>query len=915
MLSAPRRLRCEYLSNPLGLDTDRPRLCWWPTADRRAELQSAYQIVAARDSNLLAEGTDLLWDSGQVFSAQTVNVPYAGPRLVAGQSVYWKVRTFDSDGIASPWSNPALFELGLVEGPIEPLADQSADLPNWQAQWISTPLQGSRNQGTTVPALRREFALSSRPKRARLYISALGLYRAELNGQRIGDQELAPGWTDYQARLNYQVFDVTDVLQVGANAIGVLLADGWYCGAMGMAERQAYGERAALIAQLQVDYGDGSQALVLSDDSWHWQRSAIVSSDFFVGESIDARQRLGAFSQAGYCADSWQPVVPAAVTPPPLHPSSMPPVGVVRELNPLGEPIRRLSGRGGRRWIYDFGQNLCGRVSMVVKAPRGTLLRVRHAQRLDELGELDTTNLGRAVAEDCYTCAGEPDGELFEPVFALHGFAHVEVSGDFPRDAIVSIKAQVIGARLESTGEFKCDHMLINRLQDNIAWSQRSNFQSIPADSPERDERLAWTNGNQAFARTAAFNMDTAAFTKKWLLDMTDAQRADGSLPPVVPLPPGVNLLDVDGGAGWSDALLICAWVQYRCFNDQRLLEQHYDSFVRFVAGLERRYPDGIRDDRRAHSAVFLGDWMAPDGSSYGDARQGSTASDLLGTAYFYYSARLLSRIAGVQGNLSDLERFDSLASHVRHAFRKRFVTPDGYLSQPTQTGLVLALHFGLLEPTERKTAIDQLVADIKGRNTHLATGVLGTPFLLHVLTAGGQLALAYDLLLQTSAPGWLYPVTQGATTIWESWHGPQSSPSANASSPSLNHCGLGSVGEWLYQTVAGLDLNPDLAPEKNAYRHAHIEPQPPIGRDFPAGAPLRYAEAQLDTVHGRFATRWEIVDEQFHLAVFIPVNCTATLVLPNGQIEALQAGSHEFELELEHDVHIPMLELNKRVS
>ena len=908
MLSAPRRLRCEYLIDPLGLHVQEPRLSWWPTDDRRAELQSAYQIIAAAEPAQLSDPANLLWDTGQVASSQTVNVPYLGPALAAGQSVWWKVRSFDSDGIASPWSEPALFEMGLTDNP--------ADTPGsgWRAKWISAPLQGSKNQGAAVPALRREFSLTSQPTRARLYISALGLYRAELNGRRVGQQELTPGWTDYRSQLNYQVYDVTEDLQAGENAVGVLLGDGWYCGSVGLTDRQAYGDRPALIAQLQVQLEDGTSHLLTTDENWRWYRSHIVASDFFAGESVDARQRLGTFSQPGFDAKHWLPVESAAVPPLTLSATIMPGVAVVRELNPLGEPVRRQNARGGRRWIYDFGQNLCGRVSMKVRAPAGTLIRVRHAQRLNHRGDLDTSNLGRAAAEDCYTCAGDADGELFEPVFALHGFSHIEVSGNFPRDAIVSVKAQVIGAGLEPTGEFKCDHMLINRLQDNIIWSQRSSAQSVPTNSPEGDERLASTCTNQAIARTAAFNMDTAASTRKWLLDVADAQREDGSLPPVVPLPPGAEIIDVDGGAGWSDALLICAWVQYRCFNDQRLLAQHYDRFVRFVGLLEKRYPDGLRDDRLTSPPGYFGDWMAPAESAHADVH---SAADLVGTAYYYYSARLLSRIAGVLGKLSDLERYDSLAGQVRHAFRKRFVTPDGYLSRPNQTALVLALHFGLLEPTERKTAIDQLVADIKGRNTHLATGVLGTPFLLHVLTAGGQLALAYDLLLQTSAPGWLYPVTQGATATWAGWDDQPTGGITQNPTPdlSLNHSGLGSVGEWLYQTVAGLDLNPDLAPEKNAYRHAHIEPQPPIGRDFPAGAPLRYAQAQLDTIHGRFGTRWEIIDEEFHLAVFVPVNCTATLVLPNGQIESLQAGSHEFEVALESDVHIPVLELNKRVS
>ena len=937
MLAAPERLRCEYLSDPLGIDIERPRLSWWPNDSRSAEVQSAYQVLAAAAPEVLldagaatgsadAADGDLLWDSGRVDSADTVNIPYGGAPLTSRQRVYWRVRSFDSDGEASPYSELNWFETGL-------LAEDE-----WQAEWIGTPLQGSKDMPATVPALRRKFLLpertlnttgkKSRKKAAdkvadpivsaRLYITALGLYRAWLNGRRVGSDELTPGWTDYTKRLNYQVYDVTEDLRTGENALGVLLGDGWYCGGVGLVGRQCYGDRPALFAQLEVHYKSGHCERVVTDKEWQWHASDILGSDLLGGESVDGRQRLGDWSAPDYPSSQWLPTEVMRVTAPTLAASNAPAMQVVRELNPVAEPIRRRSGFDRERWIYDFGQNFTGRVSVRVKAPAGTLLRIRYGERLDAKGELYTDNLRDARAIDYYTCAGNPSGELFEPVFTLHGFEYVEISGRFPRDAIVAVKAQVISARIEATGEFSCDHMLINRLQDNIAWSQRSSFHSQPLDAPQRDERLAWTGPAQVFARTAAFNMDTAAFFNKWFVDIADAQKTDGTLPPVVPLPPGLDALDLDGGAGWSDAYLVCAWTQYRCFNDKRLLAQHFGGMKRLVVRMQKQSNNLIRDDARHADSGGYGDWLAADAGGHGylDPRHGATPSDLLGTAYFCYSARLLARIAGVLGNLSDLERFEALANDVRTAFRKRFVTPDGELVSSTQTALVLSLHFGLLERTERKLALDRLVADIKARNTHLATGVLGTPSLLPVLTSGGQLALAYELLLQTSAPGWLYPVTQGATSIWERWDSWTSDqgfqdPAMN----SFNQTALGSVGEWLYQTVAGLDLNPDLAPEQNAYRHAHIEPQPPVGKDFPAGAPLRYAEARLDTVHGRFSSRWEIVDERFLLVVAVPVNCSATVVLPNGKSEDVSAGTHEFEVRLEHDVHIPVLELARQVS
>ena len=927
MLAAPERLRCEYLADPMGIDTNRPRLSWWPNDSRDAEVQTGYQIIAAADAHALLEATlqsasaiqqnellerqpVLLWDSGRVDSAETVNISYAGLPLESQQQVCWRVRTFDSDGLASPWSEIGWFETGILH----------AD--DWQAQWIGTPLQGSKDTPATVPALRREFDLGLQSIEsivsARLYITALGLYRAHLNGRRIGVDELTPGWTDYEQRLNYQVYDVTSELCDGINSLGVLLGDGWYCGGVGLAGRQCYGDRPALYAQMEIRFEDGRCETIVTDEHWQWHSSEILGSDLLGGESVDGRQRLGNWSSPNYPATHWHDVEIQRLSPPALTPSPAPMMRVVRELNPVAEPVRRRSGFDRERWIYDFGQNFTGRISLRVKAPAGTLLRIRYAERLDATGELYTANLRDAAAIDHYTCVGNPSGEHFEPVFTLHGFEFVEISGRFPRDAVVSIKGQVISAPLETTGEFSCDHLLINRLQDNIAWSQRSSFHSQPLDAPQRDERLAWTGPAQVFCRTAAFNMDTAGFFNKWLLDIEDAQKTDGAIPPVIPLPPGLDALDLDGGAGWSDAYLVCAWTQYRCFNDKRLLARHYDGMRRLVLLMQKNANHHIRDDSRHPDSGGYGDWLAPDAGSnvYEDPRLGATPSDLLGTAYFCYSARLLARIAGVLGNLPDLERFESLANDVRAAFRRRFVTPDGELVQPTQTALVLSLHFGLLERAERKQALDRLVADIKSRNTHLATGVLGTPFLLPVLTAGGELALAYELLLQTSAPGWLYPVTQGATSIWERWDSWTSDrgfqdPAMN----SFNQAAFGSVGEWLYQTVAGLDLNPDLNPERNAYSHAHIEPQPPVGKGFPAGAPLRYAEARLDTVHGRFSSRWEIVDNRFLLVVGVPVNCSATVVLPNGMSQEVSAGSHEFEVHLERDVHIPVLDLARQVS
>ena len=516
MLAPPQRLRCEYLDNPLGIDVTRPRLSWWPSDDRPAEIQTAYRILAAANPASLhatAPEAELLWDSGRVDSARTTNIEYAGPLLASAERVYWRVCSYDSDGEASEFSEVAWFEAGLL------------DAADWLGDWICSSVQGGKDRGGPVPVLRKEFELPTAAEpggdaeeadfpdpgsvgaiaRARLYITSLGVYRAYLNGQRVGSDELAPGWTDYRQQLNYQVHDVAALLQPGTNALGVLLGDGWYCGSVGLTGRQCYGDRPALLAQLHVTLTTGETLCVATDTSWQWHTSEILASDLLDGESVDGRQRLGNWSQAGYPAHRWPSAESLRHETPALRAAMAPQMSVVRELNPLGEPQRRGVGLDRERWIYDFGQNLTGRVSLRVKAPAGTLLRLRYGERLDASGGIYTANLRDARATDHYTCAGDPSGEQFESVFTLHGFQYLEISGRFPRDAIVSVKAQVIATPLANTGEFACDHMLINRLQDNISWSQRAALQSVPIDAPQRDERLGWTGVAQVFAPDRRF--------------------------------------------------------------------------------------------------------------------------------------------------------------------------------------------------------------------------------------------------------------------------------------------------------------------------------------------------------------------------------------------------------------------------
>ena len=889
MPGAPKRLRCEYLESPIGIDELRPRLSWWLDDERPAEIQTAYHILAARRPELLADDRGDLWDSGRVESSSTCHIAYAGRALSSRQRVWWKVRAFDSDGIGGPWSRATFFEMGLLE------------FDDWRARWIGAPLMGGKRTPAQVPALRRAFELPQPVESARLYVSALGVYDVEINGVRAIDVELAPGWTDFRKRVRYQTYDVTRLLRQGENALGVLLGDGWYCGTLGLSDRQQYGDRPLLLAQLEVTLADGTPLRVVSDDLWKWQRSAILYSDVMLGESVDARQRLGAWSAPAYDTAGWSPVdVSPLRRDIELDANASPPIRVVERLQPTADPTRRDGEFGGRRLIYDFGQNMVGRVRLKIRAPRGTLIQIRHAERLDERGEPYTANLRSAAAIDLYTCCGDPGGEVFEPRFTFHGFQFIEVSGHFAESAIEDVTGIVLAAVLPEIGEFQCDHPLLNQLQSNIQWSQRGNFIEVPTDCPQRDERLGWTGDAQVFARTAAFNMDVAAFFAKWLVDLTDAQSADGAVPPVAPVPPALRTFGGDGGPAWSDAIVICPWTVYRCCGDRRILERHYDAMKAFVDNMEARFPALIRGAAAGEQWQGFGDWLATDGARTGDVRFGNTPKDLIGTAFFCYSAKLLARIAGVLGNVSDLEYYEGLAQRVRAAFRRRFVTGEGRLVSETQTAYVLALYFGLLDRDETDQAIATLVRDIEARNWHLSTGFVGTPYLLPVLTNYGRLDVAYRLLLQTTSPSWLYPITQGATTIWERWDGwTDAGGFQDPAMNSFNHYAYGAVGEWLYGTLAGLELDPDLSPARNAYRRVRIQPRPPRVEDFPDGAPIRHVAAALDSVHGRYEVVWEIKDARFVLNVRIPPNCSAKVIMPNGDVHEVVAGRHEFKIPM----------------
>jgi alpha-L-rhamnosidase len=733
---------------------------------------------------------------------------------------------------------------------------------DWSAQWIGAPFVGGPRTTSPAPHLRKEFALAKPVVTARLYATALGLYESYLNGARVGDDVLTPGWTDYTKHVQYQVYDVTAMLQPGANALGAILGDGWAVGHVAWSGRQRYVDRPRLLAQLILTYLDGSIETIATDDTWKVGVGPILESDMPMGESYDARRELPGWGAPGYDDTHWWPAEVFADTGAARVATNGPRVLRHEELQPV--EVREIPDFVNPRWVFDLGQNMVGWVQLRVSGLAGATVTLRYAEALNPDGTLYTASLRNARNTDHYTLRGDGE-EAWEPRFTFHGFRYVELSGFPGRPTLGTITGIVIHSDTPMTGTFACSDPLTNQLQHNIIWSQKGNFVDIPTDCPQRDERLGWTGDAQVFIRTAAFNMDVAGFFTKWTRDLEDAQSAEGAYPAVAPNPSVWPRND--GGPAWADAGVICPWTIYLCYGDTRLLEARYESMRRFIRFLDETNHDGLRCYAEYTGWRGFGDWLALDGS---DGREGATSKELIGTAFFAYSARLLAQIAQVLGKHEDAARYHVLTDEVRDAFRKRFVAPDGKIVGGTQTSYVLALHFDLLPAELRSVAAAELARDIERRGNHLSTGFVGTPYINWALSEAGFLDTAYALLKQTSWPSWLYSVTQGATTIWERWDGWThdrgfQDPGMN----SFNHYAYGAIGAWLYAVIGGIDLDP----ERPGYKHIVMRPRP--------GGDLTNALVELRSVYGLIRSAWTLENGTFDWRIMIPANTTATVYVP----------------------------------
>jgi alpha-L-rhamnosidase len=842
-------LRTEYYKDPVGIDRADPRFSWIIESDRQNTHQSAWQVQVASGIQELEAG-DLIWDTERVSSNVSSHNKYSGPALQSRQRYYWRVRVWDNHGNTSDWSEPAYWETGLME---------SGD---WLAEWIAPGYKEDTEAPQPAPMLRTEFDTRGDIASARAYVTAHGLYEMHINGRRVGQELFTPGWTSYNNRLQYQTYDITRLLKTGKNAIGVYLGDGWFRGYIGWGDqRNYYGETLALLAQIEITYEDGTSRVIGTDGDWKAATGPILQSDIYNGEYYDARLEKEGWTLPGFDDSGWESVTVEDHGKDKLIGREAPPVVKIQELKPVD-----LFTTPEGDMVVDMGQNMIGWIKLRVRGPAGTQVKLRHAEVLDRDGNFYTENLRSADQENTYILKGEGI-EVWEPRFTFQGFRYVAIEG-YPGDLMLdNITGVVIHSEMEPTGHFQSSHSLVNQLQHNIIWGQKGNFLDVPTDCPQRDERMGWTGDIQVFAHTANINMNTAGFLTKWLGDLEADQNAEGSVPHVVPNVLGENAY---GSAGWADASLIVPWSLYRYFGDTDILEKQYESMRSWVEYMRRRA--AVNEKSYLWDVDFsFGDWLSYSTESNAHYPGAYTDYHMIATMYFARSADILRKSALVLGKNDDAEEYGTLFENIRQAFLHEYVTPGGRVMSDTQTAYLLALEFNLLPEELRAAALDRLVSDVENRG-HLTTGFLGTPLLNPVLSRNGHNKTAYDLLLRESYPSWLYPVTMGATTIWERWDGIKPDGTFQSEGMnSFNHYAYGAVGEWLYEHVAGIQPLP-------GYRSVSITPSP--------GGGFSHARAIINTIRGRIESAWEIVDDRFTLFVEIPANGSAIVTLPDATLE-----------------------------
>lgn len=841
-------LKVEGLVNPIGIDIKKPSFSWILNSSGRNISQNRYEICVYDNAAFKGEP---MWKSGKIESANSIAVSYEGKPLDSSTRYYWKVRVWDNKGKASSWSPVAYWQTALLTK------------EEWKAKWIE--LSMNKREETRSPFFRKEFAADKEVKSAVLYVTSHGLYQAYLNGRKVGDAFLTPGWTSYKTRLQYQTYDVTSQIKPGENVLGAVLGNGWYKGTINWEPRtNVYGDKLGLLCQLEIRYKDGTKELVVSDEQWKSAFGEIQYAEIYNGETIDANKRLDGWNSTGYKDVDWQLVKVADYTYDNLIATYNQPIKK-HEIFKTEQVITTPKGEK----VLDFGQNLVGWEKVCVKGKKGDTIRIYHAEMLDKEGNFYTANLRSAKATSTYVLSGNED--VFEPHFTFYGFRYIKIEGEVqinPRQ----IEAITLYSDMPLNGEFTSSNSLINQLQKNIQWGQKGNFLDIPTDCPQRNERLGWTGDAQAFFRTAVFNRDGRNFFKKWLKDLSADQYKDGRVPWVIP-----HTLKKEqvASTGWGDVATIIPWQLYMAYGDLNVLKEQYQSMKGWVDFMRNSSRNNLWNTQREH----FGDWLfyRPDDDKDGIAA--ITDKQLIAQCFYAHSTQLLINAAQALDKKEDVLFYTDLLQKIKDAFRQEYMTNNGRLVSDTQTAYVLALYFDMFPEDQRRQAVERLVENIKRYNNHITTGFLGTPYICHVLSRFGQSDVAYKLLLQETYPSWLYPVKAGATTIWERWDGRKPDGTFQTDEMnSFNHYAYGAIGDWLYRVTGGLQ---EAAP---GYKEILIKPH--------LGGGLTSASVKQNTPYGKVASVWSITDRKLLLEVVIPVNTTAIISIPTTNGEAVKEGN-----------------------
>lgn len=840
-------LRCELLTNPIGVDKTNPRLSWQIQANERNVVQTAYHILVASSAEKLAQNIGDLWDSGRKTTDNSIAVYYDGKALKSDTEVFWKVKVYTNKG-ESEWSAPASWRVGLLY------------YKDWNRRWIGFDgyFDSDDKEAGYLSAryFRKEISMTKEVQQAVVYIMGLGLYELYIDGQKVGDQVLAPSLTDYTKNVKYNVFDVTEMLDGKEHALGVILGNGRY---YAIRQEKPYKVKnfgfPKMQMQIRITYTDGSQQTIHTDDTWKGTTNGpIVSNNEYDGEIYDARKELQGWATVGYNDDTWMKAEYVQEPGGNYEAQINRNMKVMKDLRPVS-----ITPKGEGKYIIDYGQNFAGWVKMRVQGERGTSVTLRFAESLNEDGTLFRDNLRAAKATDVYVLKGGKEEE-WEPRFTYHGFRYVEVDG-YPGDAVAdNFIGRLVYDEMETVGSFTSSNALLNQIHTNAWWGIASNYKSIPVDCPQRNERQAWLGDRPISAYGENFLFDNANFYFKWLEDIRLSQKEDGAIPDVAP----AFWRYYSDNMTWPGTYLIVADMLYQQTGDIRVLQDHYPAMKRWMRYMQAQY----MDDEGIITKDSYGDWCAPPATieeGRGKSADKKYPNPLLSTAYYYHLLNMMARFSEHTGNDQDRAGFEKAAAKMKKDFNKRFYHTSGYYGGNSLTENILAMYFGLVEEKNKEKLASRIVTIIEEENNgHLSTGVVGTQWIMRTLTDMGRSDLAYKLATNTTYPSWGYMLENGATTIWELWNGNTAHPRMN----SQNHVMmLGDLLVWCYEHLAGIKSG------ENGFQTIVMKPELINGLDN--------VEANYKSLYGHISSSWKRNKDGFEWQITIPANTRAQVYIP----------------------------------